>query len=94
MSKYEYMVKFNGKYYKAGEEVPDNIQPVKEAVETQQKEEQKRPGTTPVKPDVMKSILNKNPLMQTGFAQKPIKEIATEKSATPGKSQVKASKQV
>lgn len=63
MSKYEHMVKFNGKYYKAGEEVPDNIQPVKEADEPQQKEEQKKPETTPVKPDITKSFIH-NPIVQ------------------------------
>lgn len=41
MSKYSYMVKFNGQYYAAGEEVPDDIEPP-------QNEEQKKPE--PVKP--------------------------------------------
>lgn len=40
MSKYGYMVKFNGKYYAAGEEVPDDIQSPKAKVEPPKKEEQ------------------------------------------------------
>lgn len=43
MSKYGYAVKFNGKYYKAGEEVPDDIQSPKAEVEPPKKEEQKKP---------------------------------------------------
>lgn len=42
MSKYGHMVKFNGKYYKAGEEVPDGIQPPKAEVEPPKKEEQEK----------------------------------------------------
>lgn len=57
MSKYGYMVKFNGKYYNPGEEVPDNIQPVKEAVEPQRKDEQKKPE--PVQTVKPQSKLNK-----------------------------------
>lgn len=48
MSKYGYAVKFNGKYYKAGEEVPDDIQSSKAEVEPSKKEEQKKPE--PVRP--------------------------------------------
>lgn len=48
MSKYGYMVKFNGKYYNPGEEVPDNIHPVKEVVEPQGKEGQKKPDPVPM----------------------------------------------
>ena len=48
MSKYGYMVKFNGKYYAAGEEVPDDIQSPKAKVEPPKKEEQKK--SEPVKP--------------------------------------------
>lgn len=57
MSKYGYMVKFNGKYYNPGEEVPDNIQHVKEAVEPQRKDEQKKPE--PVQTAKPQSKLNK-----------------------------------
>lgn len=39
MSRYGYMVKFNGKYYKAGEEVPDDIQSQKAEVEPPKKDE-------------------------------------------------------
>lgn len=72
MSKYGYMVKFNGIYYNPGEEVPDNIQPVKEAVETQRKEEQKKPEPTPVKPDITKSFVQ-NPIAQL----KPTQQLKT-----------------
>lgn len=47
MSKYGYMVKFNGKYYNAGEEVPDDIQPPKAGVEPPKKEEKKPAETLP-----------------------------------------------
>lgn len=57
MSKYGYAVKFNGKYYKAGEEVPDDIQSPKAEVEPPEKEEQKKPE--PVKPG------GNNPVAQT-----------------------------
>lgn len=43
MSKYSYAVKFNGKYYKAGEEVPDDIQSPKAKVEPTKKEERAEP---------------------------------------------------
>lgn len=58
MSKYGYAVKFNGKYYKAGEEVPDDIQSPKAEVEQPKKEEQKKPE--PVKP-----VSGNNPAAQT-----------------------------
>lgn len=32
MSKYGHMVKYNGKYYNAGEEVPDNVQAPKSPI--------------------------------------------------------------
>lgn len=43
MSKYGHMVKFNGKYYKEGEEVPDDVQFPKAEVEPQKKEKQEKP---------------------------------------------------
>lgn len=58
MSKYGHMVKFNGKYYKAGEEVPDDIQSPKAEVEPPKKEEQK-------KPEPVKSVSGNNPATQT-----------------------------
>lgn len=42
MSKYNHIVKFDGKYYRAGEEVPDNKQPQKIPDVPQQKEEPKK----------------------------------------------------
>ena len=72
MSKYGHMVKFNGKYYKAGEEVPDDIQSPKAEVEPPKKEEQKKPE--PVKP-----VSGNNPAAQT-------KQAATERlQMKPGK---------
>lgn len=37
MSKYGHMVKYNGKYYNAGEEVPDNVQVPKSLIIQPQK---------------------------------------------------------
>lgn len=47
MSKYGHMVKYNGKYYNAGEEVPDNVQVLKSPIIQPQK-----PMGTPKVPTV------------------------------------------
>ncbi len=62
MSRYDHIVKFNGKYYKAGEEVPDNKQPQKLPDAPQQKEEPKR--------EEKKMPLGSGPALQTGNPKK------------------------
>lgn len=64
MSKYGYMVKFNGQYYAAGEEVPDDIESPKTAVEPPQNEEQKKPE--PVKPVSGNNLAAERPQMKSG----------------------------
>lgn len=56
MSKYGHAVKFNGKYYKPGEEVPDAVQSTKSEVEPQKKEEAKKE-----KPAEKKAPVGNNP---------------------------------
>ncbi len=73
MSKYGYMVKFNGKYYAAGEEVPDDIQASKAEAE---KKEQKNLEPVEVKPEEKKaSVASNNPAKQTAQAtQNPLRK--------------------
>jgi len=58
MSRYGYMVKFDGKYYMPGEEVPDDIQGSKAEAE---KKEQKNPEPVVIKPEEKKVSASNNP---------------------------------
>lgn len=47
MSKYGYMVKYGGKYYKTGEEVPDDVKPEIDSPKTEEKKETVKPVNNP-----------------------------------------------
>ncbi len=64
MSKYNHIVKFNGKYYRAGEEVPDNKQPQKLSDSPQQKKEPGK-GPKPVKREEKNAPLCNDPTLQS-----------------------------
>jgi len=75
MSRYGHIVKFNGKYYKAGEEVPDNKQYPKFPDAPQQKEAQE-----PAKHEEKKTPPSSGSALQTGQPKKA--EQATAKPQT------------
>ncbi len=63
MSKYGHMVKYNGKYYNAGEEVPDNVQVPKSPIIQPQK-----PTEPPKVPTGSIPTPQSNPPMQPNVA--------------------------